>query len=659
MIKRARAVVVFLAFFLVCGAAHSSTRAVNLRLALEPTDAVTAGVPCRLTLTATGPDNQALTGYEGSVVLSTTDPELGAGLPGQYTFDPAENGRHEFVVTFKSLRSAADDILVNDIEHTAKMTEIQKKRAQLEQGMDKTLVDVEAVRGMENQLEVLDQELSRLYTRTTLHSITATQAETGAKALSEILVFPSLKSGLEMRDEDVRSAISVIVEEAGTNIAMDGEVQGLFSISCQNMHLLDLLKAVLLSKNLEFARKGELIWVYPAPESPLVTKDFILPYVLSARTGRGEISATAGSGTSKSGTSSVNTTTTTDFWTLIENNLGQLLSEDGTYVMNRVAGLIRVTDHAREVDLVEQFLARIEKTALRQVTIKARIMEVQLEKGRSIGMDWAQMANFSDTSMFFGFMRNQVTATGAASLSNYSGSNFKIGIFDNDDTSAVLQALESNGDLKMLSEPTVTTLNNQTAVMKMTVEDVAWERKVEKDTDGNAVDVTYTSEDISLGIILDVTPYVDEKDQVTLSIHPSISDKIGTSTPPGDTSLSKPILSIREMDTVVQLNRGESLVMGGLIKETTQMDETGVPFLMNLPLLGYLFKQEEETTSRNMLLIVVTPYIIQRQSDPDAARLREDLRTNEVMRLFPETSPDALLEIEPLYPVEETAPPIM
>ena len=643
----------------------SSAGEAAIKLSLD--DTITAGDTAVLTITVMNATGKPITDYEGTVYIKTTDPVLNKTIPGSYTFSKNDGGVHAMEIVFRSLSITSDPEKLIDFEVSGKGLDVLLKKISTYEQLQEAgqTVDDEG-RDIEKLLAETEAQIAAKSTLATLHEVVVMEETSGVTAKSNILVFPAKKTPLFLRDADIREAFDIIATTAGVNIAMSETVPSLFSISCRNMFVLDIFKAVLKSRNLVYERTGELLYVFPRPSEKMITKDFNLPYVMSTRTGKGEISATAGSGTVKSGTSSVNTTTNTDFWQMIANNLSKMLSENGTYVINDMASLIRVTDYEENVEKIGEFLKEIEKTSLRQVAIKAQIMEINLNKGRTLGVDWATVMGNDGTQGFMGFMRKQLKGnyqtqtdiTDAAgqvigqsigynpvNLSEYDTQNFKIGIFDYGNFTAVLETLEEEGDVKMLSAPTITTLNNQTAIIKTTIEDVAWEKTIRNDDEGNPVEVTYSSDDISTGIIMDVTPFVDNNDRITLSIHPSISEKIGTSTPPGDTANSKPILSIREMNSVVQLKQGETLVMGGLIKEMTYQDDSGLPYLKDIPVLGNLFKTETTEKDRVELVITVTPYVIDKYQE-DRKKLEKDLSTEKMTK--------KVIPAVPVFPDKET-----
>ncbi|MBF0099961.1 MAG: hypothetical protein HQK77_03550 [Desulfobacterales bacterium] len=590
-------------------------------------DAITAGELSFLKVTIVDQKDQVLTGYTGTIQLVTSDTSVNSVFKKTYTFTREDKGMHVFPIKWQMLRVGIDlEKYINYKETQGQISKLEKQLVEIEK-----LVD--SGEASEQDLSALEDQISTLRPQATLHSITVKDIHSGQSTTSDILVFPASRMSLILKDTDIREAILQLVSAAGINVAMDETVQGLFSITCQSMYILDLFKAVLQSRKLTFERQKELLWVYPVPAKKMETRDFVLPYVISTRTGRGEITATSGSGQVRSGTSTVNTSTTSDFWTVIATNLSKLLSPEGNFVINPLVSLIRVTDYPERVTDVAQFLKKVEKASLRQVAIRAEIMEIKLDGNQSMGIDWANVVQRGESQLFMGLNRKALKAFGnidsPLALPEYDSNNFKIGIFERDKFSAVIEMLRGNGNMKILSAPTVTTLNNQTAIIKTSVEDVAWEKTVEKDDQGNPVEVSYTSEDISRGIILDVTPYIDDQDRITLSIHPSISEKIGESSPPGDNTSSRPVLSIREMNSVVQLEKGQTLVLGGLIKERQTVFETGVPFLMDLPFIGFLFKRQETETESIELVITVTPYIIDNDIH-DKTKMVMDLRTEKI-----------------------------
>jgi MSHA biogenesis protein MshL len=170
--------------------------------------------------------------------------------------------------------------------------------------------------------------------------------------------------------------------------------------------------------------------------------------------------------------------------------------------------------------------------------------------------------------------------------------------------SDIMQAIALQGDVKVLSSPTISTLNNQKAIIRVGNQSVFFI------TGAVATQTTVTQfiqpMTIDIGIILDVTPQIAEDGTIIMNIHPSITDQTGSVTAP-DGKSTFPLLSVRETDTTVRVRDGQTIIIAGLMQEKTLENYTGFPVLDSLPLLGGLFRYKTGTKTNSELVIMITP----------------------------------------------------
>ena len=305
-------------------------------------------------------------------------------------------------------------------------------------------------------------------------------------------------------------------------------------------------------------------------------------------------------------------------------------------IINRSAGIIMAADYPLNLNKVASYLEAVEGSSQRQVCIQARIMEVTLSDGHQEGINWQtiqglpNMTNlawglsdktgklgFPGTST--GFVSSSAT-TGAGGTGGTSASPIAIpgiykvmpygGLFalgaagQQVSLSTIMQAIAQQGDIKVLSSPTISTLNNQKAVIRVGNQDVFFI------TGAVATQTTVTQTvqpmTIDIGIILDVTPQIAEDGAIIMNIHPSVTNQIGSVPVPGGNS-TFPLISVRETDTTVKVRDGETIIIGGLMAENTEDDYTGVPILQSLPLMGPLFRYKNHTKTKSELVIMITP----------------------------------------------------
>jgi MSHA biogenesis protein MshL len=300
-------------------------------------------------------------------------------------------------------------------------------------------------------------------------------------------------------------------------------------------------------------------------------------------------------------------------------------------IINKSSGIIMVTDYPVNLNKVASYLETVEGSSQRQVSIQAKIMEVILSDDHKEGINWQVIEGLprsinlawglSDKTRTKGFpgtttgytttpsssggtSASSIDIPGALKLAPYGGI-FAIGAAGTEVAlSDIMQAIALQGDVKILSSPTIQTLNNQKAVIRVGTQDVFFI------TGAVATQTTVTQiiqpMTIDIGIILDVTPQIGEDGTIIMNIHPSITDKTGEKTTP-DGKSTFPLISVRETDTTVKVRDGQTIIIAGLMQERTQENYTGVPVLHSIPILGGLFRYKTGTKTNSELVIMITP----------------------------------------------------
>jgi len=287
---------------------------------------------------------------------------------------------------------------------------------------------------------------------------------------------------------------------------------------------------------------------------------------------------------------------------------------------------------------IKSFINRVVGSAQRQVLIEVTIAEVQLSDNYQAGIDWSVVSETSGGELTKGGVQNVIGGSlGSAPVFQLATS----GKINGNPLNITLKALETFGDVKVLSSPKVMTLNNQTAILKVVDNEVYFTTDVELDSGSVnqnsqlAVDTTVNT--VPVGIVMSVTPYIDEDDRVTLNIRPTISRIIRFVNDPNPLLADKkvisqiPVLQVREIETMLKVNDSDTAVIGGLMQDQINKENRGVPILSSIPLLGALFSYTEEKFIKSELVIFIRPVVIEQASlDGDLADykqyLLEDIR---------------------------------
>lgn len=265
----------------------------------------------------------------------------------------------------------------------------------------------------------------------------------------------------------------------------------------------------------------------------------------------------------------------------------------------------------------------------RQVYVEAAIIEMSLSKQRELGFEF-QAANLNQLEgsnkisaiggTNFGNIGN-VIVNGPAGLATLNGLNvgavkgtFTFKGVEYLNVGALLHALESDGDVNVLSTPNILTMDNQKAEI-MVGENIPFVTGQSQTaaTGGAAILTSIDRRDV--GISLKITPQITSEDRVRLDVYQEISDI--TTTPGLNPNVVGPSTSKRSASTTVVVKDGQTMVIGGLIRDNVTSQTSKVPLLGDIPLLGWLFKFKTTQVQKTNLMIFITPYII--KSDQEAA----------------------------------------
>ena len=280
---------------------------------------------------------------------------------------------------------------------------------------------------------------------------------------------------------------------------------------------------------------------------------------------------------------------------------------------------------AEEYELVSAALEKLDIVPL-QVFIEATIAEVTLNDTLKYGLEW--FFDLGNSTVSF----NTSTARPPAPQPNLILSQFPgfSWLYATDDVRIVLNALSQITDLKVISSPTLLVLDNEPARLQVGDQVPISVRSSTSVTDPEAPTVNEI-EYRDTGVILDIIPRVNSNGMVVLDIIQEVSDVVPSTANATDTQTITPTIAQRRIASTVSVSSGETVALGGLIRDTSSEGVTGVPLLSDIPILGNLFKTTTDVSRRTELLVLLTPRVVR---DPNDARtvtdeLRKRLRAVE------------------------------
>jgi len=474
----------------------------------------------------------------------------------------------------------------------------------------------------------------------------------GEMAKPNDTLFSADKYDINARQIDAVSFFSGLVKDTAFSVAMHPDVNGLISLNLKQVDLDTIFELVSDLYGFHIDRIGNIYKVFPAG---IRTETFSINYLLMQRDGStqtsiisGGVAENAGSnnnnrnnrsnngasnnfggnsqvsnnqGGNNTGRSngsngtSITTRTETNFWADLETSLKEMLgNEKGRSVLvSPQAGLVTVRALPSELKTIGNFLRISEESLQRQVIIEARILEVILDDEYQQGINWTQvLSSAGSTDLNFSTSAGNFANDVSASLGGLTSLSFL-----NKDFSGVLNLLDTQGKVQVLSSPRVTAINNQKAVIKVGndeyfVTDVSTSNTITSSSTSITPDIGLTP--FFSGIALDVTPQIDANGSILLHIHPSVietqeQEKVITL---NEEQYILPLAqsTIRESDTIIRAMSGEIVVIGGLMQSIITTENSQTPLLGDISILGNLFKSKREKETKKELIILLKPTVV-------------------------------------------------
>jgi MSHA biogenesis protein MshL len=479
---------------------------------------------------------------------------------------------------------------------------------------------------------------------------------------------PEPRLDLLVNNAQAREVFLAIVADTRYSMLMHPDVTGTLSVTLRGVTVAQALEAIRDVYGYDFKMEGRRITVY-APT--LQTRIFTVNYPNSPRQGSSELrvagaggmqssgngntnsgsNTTAATGSSQLGEGSrISTTSKTDFWSELTTAVRGLVGA-GTgrsVVTSPQAGIMAVRAMPDELREVEKFLKAAQIAVERQVMLEAKIVEVELRDGFQTGIDWSALKVGTSTTRAVGVLggtaTNPLISGNQANLPGFAvasalgdgvslpaaGTGLFGMAFASNGFQAVLGFLETRGDVQVLSSPRIATMNNQKAVLKVGSED-SYINGIDA---GNAGSVNTTAtlstpkfERFFSGISLDVTPQIDDSNNITLHVHPSVTNvttKNLTFNSGASVSSSFPTASssVNESDTVVRIQDGNIVAIGGLMQIESDRRSSGLPGSSDVPVFSSLFGNRANTGRKKEVVVLIKPSIIRTAQDWEAQTSR-------------------------------------
>ena len=490
-------------------------------------------------------------------------------------------------------------------------------------------------------------------------ALAAAAPAAAAEARGAVAAGSGSRFDLAVSDAPAAQVYMQLASGTAFNVLVSPEVTGTISITLKDTTLTEALDSLRELFGYDFRISGNRVFVYP---NTVQTRLYRVNYLPGRRQGATDLRVTSGSitntsnggvngsggGTVGSTTSSrpddaahVRTTSDADFWREVQASLAAMVGSAGGrgVVLNPSAGVVVVKATPNEQRQVEQYLRAIQLAIERQVMIEAKIIEVTLSKDSQAGVNWAAFGRLNGDRVGYtlgsvapgtvlrteGSLLGSGVATEVASsvVTTALGGGFYGLALQASNFAAMLNFLQSQGDVSVLSSPRIATLNNQKAVLKVGTDEMFVTGVSTTTTSsglGSISTPTLTLQPFFSGIALDVTPQIDEKGNVILHMHPSITkvtekNKLIDLGDLGEFRLPLASSSMSQTDNIVRVKDGQIVAIGGLMTQQSSNDRSGVPVLQDTPLVGGLFRQSSDTMTKRELVILMKPTVI-RDDEP-------------------------------------------
>ncbi len=410
---------------------------------------------------------------------------------------------------------------------------------------------------------------------------TATAVSAPAPPSGEVTGQEGLIS-VDFKDADIRQVLRIIALKSGFDIVPGPAVEALVTIKLTNVPWEQALDIILRTYGFTYERKGKIVRVLTVEEiekEALATEVFPLDYAKAKE---------------------------------VPDVIKEMLSDRGKVKFDERTNTVIVTDIPSNLFQIKQVVERIDQRTP-QVLVETKIVETKLEKDENLGIDWSDSFSLTQTQTSLGstfpfpidstlgwagnwFLGSPVPrpATSAAAITdpptNSSLGEIGIGTLSNSQFVVTLNFLKQRSDTKVISNPTLTVLNNQKASILIGEEFPVPQFAVDPNTGNTTVSGFQTKE---IGTVLEVIPHVNPSKEIVVDLKPQVISALANATfqigATSGNSVSLPRFSTQKVETQVRIPNGHTIAIGGLVKTIDQKQENRVPFLGDLPIIGVLF----------------------------------------------------------------------
>lgn len=384
------------------------------------------------------------------------------------------------------------------------------------------------------------------------------------------------KISLDYKEVEISSIIRSLSYTYGLNLVTSGDVKGKITVSLKDVTLAEALDVILTANGYNYTHKGNIIYITPGSVdgAQLVSEPITLEYLRAGDA---------------------------------QNLLRKVLSPKGDIKVDEMFNILVVTDYPANLQKLKALLKSVDQ-APQQVLIEAKIVDITSKDLQNLGITWQidynPLHGLWDRTVYNANERVKGTGSFAGPSSSLSGSQIKIDTFvlKGLTATATLDALIQDQKANLLASPSIAVINNREARI------IIGEKVPYKERTQTTTGTTETTKFIDVGTTLRVVPSINEDGYITMAIHPEVSS-VSALLDAG------PRITTREADTMVRVKEGETIVIGGLIKQEDNRVRSRLPILGYIPFIGYAFGNRSKDQTQQELTVFITPKILRSREE--------------------------------------------
>jgi len=433
-----------------------------------------------------------------------------------------------------------------------------------------------------------------------------------------------------------------LARDSNLDLDINGSIDGMVTINAINQPLPVVLDKLKRQVPMRYSIHGRSVSV--SADSPFV-KTYQVDYLNISRRAQSSVSLATqigslktsvddvglSDGASNGSTMKINNESENRFWDSLVANItgiiGDLAQPEGAgnspasnLFVNRESGILSVRATAVQHQIIDSLIKQIVGSAQRQVLIEATVVEVTLNDSFESGVDWQILDNNDGAAVDYvqlltGSPAASEATTPATSLLSYRNNSSRFGY-----VGATLKLLQQFGDVQVLSSPKIIALNNQPAVLKVVDNRVYFTFEIDRlqrDNGDERTLVDSTIHSVPVGLVMSVTPFINDTGEVILNVRPTISRILNFASDPSPSLSGQsevrnliPEIQVREMESMLRVQSGDVAIIGGLMQNKVDDRKVGVPHFGDIPVIGKIFSQSNRSLEKTELLVFLRPTVL-------------------------------------------------